>query len=109
MKNIFIPLKFDGFSSDQVSQLVRVMEMDDQALPILRSNVETSHKEIQLLHSQNALLTQQLVDCMCSSLEEVSKSFENSLDQVHYFHHPLTLSREKIWLNQTVIDGKIVC
>lgn len=53
-----------------------------------------THIELEFLHSQNALLTQQLDDYTSSTLDAVSQSFENGLDQAKHFHHPLTLSRE---------------
>lgn len=68
--------------------------MKDRALSFVRSSVRISHNEIELLHSHNTLLTQHLDDCMNSMLEEVSQSFENALDHVEYFHHPLTLFME---------------
>lgn len=73
--------------------------MKNQALFVVRSNLWNSHKEMKLLHSQNALLNQQLADSMSSSLETVLKSFENALNLVEYFHHPLILSREEIWMD----------
>lgn len=108
MKDVLIPLKLAGSLSDQVAQLVRVMAMKDQALSILGSNVRASHKKFELLCSQNVLLTQHLAESTSFTLEAVSKSFENVLDQVEYFHHPLTLFREQIWPNQIVIDGNVV-
>lgn len=45
---------------------------------------------------------------MSSTFEAVSKSFENSLDQLEYFHSPFKLSREKICSDQAVIDRKII-
>lgn len=82
--------------------------MKDQALSILWSNVRASHKKFKLLCSQNVLLSQHLAESTSFTLEAVSKSFENVLDQVEYFHHPLTLFREQIRPNQVVIDGNVV-
>lgn len=108
MKDIFLPLKFTYYLSVYVAYLVRTVAMKDQALCTARSSLGSTHKELELSRSQNASLTQQLNDCTISTLEAASQSFQNILDQVEHFHHPLTVSKEQIWLNQAVIDRNIV-
>lgn len=82
--------------------------MKYQALSILQSSMGDTNKELKILHSQSALLTQHLVDCTSSTLEAISQSFENALDQVKYFHIPLTLSMEKIRPKKVIVYRKTV-
>lgn len=70
--------------------------------------MHVAHKELELLCSHNALLTQWLADCTSSTSEAVLQIFENALDQIEYFYHSLTLSKKQIWSDQAIIDGKIV-
>lgn len=62
VKNDLFPLKFVGPPFDQVSELVRTMEMKDQVVSVLRSTTGATHKKLDLLCSQNASLTQQMVN-----------------------------------------------
>lgn len=108
VNNTFLTLKLTGSLFDQVAQLVRTMEMKYQALAFVLGRQEAAHKEINFLHSQNDLLTQQLIDCMSSTLKVILLSFENDLDQVEYFHYPFKLSREKIRSDQAAVGGKTI-
>lgn len=91
-----------------MARLVSTVEMKDQGLDVVWSSHGDSHKEIQFLFSLDALLARQLTNYTSFTVEAVSQSFENVMDEVEYFHHPLTLSREQIHPDQVVIDGKIV-
>lgn len=50
MRDVLLPLKLTRSLSNQVAQLVK--------------NVEAAHKELKILHSHNASLSQQSVDCI---------------------------------------------
>lgn len=108
VNNTFLTLKLIGSLLDKVAQLVRIMDMKYQALAFVLGRQEAAHKEINFLHSQNDSLTQQLIDCISSTLKVILLSFENDLDQIEYFHYPVKLSREKIRSDQAVVGGKTI-
>lgn len=104
VKNALLPLKYVGHPSEQVDQLVKTVDMKYQTLSILRRSVGVAHKELELSYFHNVLLAQQLVYCMNSTIEVVSQSFDFFLDQVEYFHHHLTHSKEKIsWIKLSLM------
>lgn len=51
-------------------------------------------RDLEALRLKNSSLTQRLVERSVASLRVISQSFENSLQQVEHFHHPLQILRE---------------
>lgn len=79
----------------QVIHLSRTLEEKTQA-------PESSRKELEFLHGKNSSQARQLKEFISVNLGVVIESFENALQQVEHFHHPLTISREQNRLDQVI-------
>lgn len=87
--------------SNQVTYLVRMVVRKNQALVSTWKSLSYAQGELEYLHLQTTSMTQQVADCMSVTLKPILHLFENSLQQVDHFHHPLVVSRGKF--------GRIKC
>lgn len=62
--------------------------------------LNSSQRELGLMHGQNAFLAQKLKECAYMNPDAVVESFENVLKQVEHFHHSLVVSRFQIRMDQ---------
>lgn len=61
---MLLPLNLIGTLSDQVTHLVKTMVKTDLALTSVWGSLASTQKELEYLYPRNALVTQQLTDCM---------------------------------------------
>lgn len=73
-----------------------------------QSSLLVVQRDLDALHLMNASLAQCLTECSIARLMATSESFENVLQQVKHFHHPLHILREQIQTDQMLKDGKVV-
>lgn len=78
-----------------MTHLVKTVTKKNQALTSIWDNLAFSQRKLEYSHLHNASLTHKLADCTNITFDAVSHSFENALQQVEHFHHPLIISRGK--------------
>lgn len=80
--------------ANQVTHMVNTMAKKNQVLASIMGSLTSTQGELESFLPHNTSLTQELVDYTSSTIEAVSQSFENALQQVEHFHYPLTISWE---------------
>lgn len=74
----------------------------------LEASLKEAQESLQITCLENITLTKEFDKVVDEDLASMYDYFENALQQVEHFYPPLSVSREWVFPDQTIEDGKVV-